>query len=263
MPHDHERDVRAQACSSSNEAGGRGMARVRRWPRSPWSSPRSASTVVLAALACVVLLVGSPWSSAVACERQQPPPSIPAPPESVIPPESVTPPEDGMSAADKYGWTKLSGGDEFDGAELDSRWELYDSPGHAGKGVRSPGQISVVDGVLCIAGTADGTTGGMALKQGQTYGRWETRARFPAGCACYHPVLLLWAADGGGGGVANPYGEIDYAEVFDSERQGLNFFLHYQDHPQLNANTRIDMTTWHNFAVEWTPDHLTWYVDGE
>jgi beta-glucanase (GH16 family) len=239
------------------------MARARRSRRSPWNSRRSTLTLGPAMLACLVLLAGSPWSSALACGRQQSPPNISAPPGGVGPPDGMTPPNEGTSAAEKYGWTKLSGGDEFDGAEPDSsRWELYDSPGHAGNGVRSPGQISVVNGVLRIAGTADGTTGGMALKQGQTYGRWETRARFPTGCACYHPVLLLWATDGGSG-VANPSGEIDYAEVFDPERQELNFFLHYQDLPQLNANTTIDMTRWHNFAIEWTPEHLAWYVDGE
>jgi hypothetical protein len=56
---------------------------------------------------------------------------------------------------------------------------------------------------------------------------------------------------------------IDYAEVFDPARQELNFFLHYgPDDSQLHGRTRLDMTQWHHFAVEWTPDHIIGFVDG-
>ena len=113
-----------------------------------------------------------------------------------------------------------------------------------------------------MTGTPDGATAGMSWDHGQKYGRWEVRARFPAGCGCYHPVLLLWPVNGGGGVVANG-GEVDYAEVFDAGRQELNFFLHYgPDNRQLHALEQVDMTTWHNFAVEWMPDHITGYIDG-
>jgi beta-glucanase (GH16 family) len=139
-------------------------------------------------------------------------------------------------------------------------WGLYDSAGNDGQGIRSPAQISVSNGILRITGTPDGTTGGMSWHGAQMYGRWEIRARFPAGCGCYHPVLILWPSD-----LNWPEGgEVDYAEVFDSSRQELNFFLHYgAQNNQISSSRSVDMTQWHNFAVEWTPDHMTGYIDGQ
>ena len=164
------------------------------------------------------------------------------------------------TAASRYGWTALVARDDFSGSQLDGSWGAYDSAGNSGEGIRSPRQISLHNGVLRMTGTADGTTAGMAWRHPQKYGRWEMRARFPAGCACYHPVLILWPAD-------DPWpagGEIDYAEVFDAGRQKLNFFLHYgADNNQLRGSRQVDMTRWHNFAVEWTQDHVTGFVDGE
>jgi beta-glucanase (GH16 family) len=118
----------------------------------------------------------------------------------------------------------------------------------------------VNNGILRITGTPDGTTAGIYWKGSQTYGRWEVRARFPAGCGCYHPVLTLWPSDENW-----PVGgEIDYAEVFDSGRQKLRFFLHYgAENNVIGGYRAVDMRQWHNFAVEWTPDHITGYVDGE
>lgn len=172
----------------------------------------------------------------------------------------VAPADATTTAAERHGWTDLVRSDEFDGDALGPDWNVYDSPGHADNGVRSPDQVTVADGILRITGTPDGTTAGMAWMPGRMYGRWEARARFPAGCACYHPVLILWPD-------ANDFpagGEIDYAEVFDATRQELNFFLHYgRDNRQLHDSVRVDMTRWHHFAVEWTADHVTGFLDGE
>ncbi len=164
------------------------------------------------------------------------------------------------TAAGRYGWTNLVARDDFTGSSLDPSWGVYDSAGNDGKGIRSPGQISISNGVLRMTGTPNGRTAGMYWKGSQKYGRWEIRARFPAGCGCYHPVLILWPADGNWPAA----GEIDYAEVFDPNRQKLNFFLHYSaDNKVLDGSRQVDMTQWHNFAVEWTDDHLTGYVDGQ
>jgi licheninase len=164
------------------------------------------------------------------------------------------------TAASRYGWNNLVARDDFTGSSLDASWRPYDSRGHAGKGIRSPGQITLSSGVLRITGTAAGTTGGMAWDHPQKYGRWETRARLPAGCGCYHPVLILWPVDR-----SWPVGgEIDYAEVTDPSRQTLKFFQHYgADNSQLRGSRQVDMTRWHNFAVEWTSDHVTGYLDGD
>ncbi|MDN5933899.1 MAG: glycoside hydrolase family 16 protein, partial [Pseudonocardia sp.] len=47
-------------------------------------------------------------------------------------------------------------------------------------------------------------------------------------------------------------------------RQRTDFFLHDgADDEQVNGQVEIDATQWHNWAVEWTPDAITAYVDGE
>lgn len=207
----------------------------------------------------------SPALHRVAAGRPMPV-DVPAPPEPTCPsPSSVpsgsaepSPPPD--TAAARYGWTNLLFRDDFDGAAVDgAQWHVYDSAGHNGQGRRSPAQVTVDAGLLTITGTPTGTTGGMASRLDQQYGRWEIRARFPAGCACYHPVLLLWPlADNPPDG-----GEIDYAEVLDGPRQQLNFFLHHAtDHNELHGSVAVDLTGWHSFAVEWTPDAITGYLDG-
>lgn len=173
---------------------------------------------------------------------------------------AAQPVDDGVTAAGKYGWQNLVREDNFDGTELGEGWSAYDGPGHAGNGVRSPEQVKLSNGILRIEGTEDGTTGGVAWNPGQLHGRWETRAKYTPGTSAYHQVLILWpdAEDFPVGG------EIDYSEVADSERQNLNFFLHYgENNDQVHAEKQVDMTKWHNYAVEWTPEHIIGYVDGE
>lgn len=168
--------------------------------------------------------------------------------------------DEGTTAAATFGWNDPSHEDQFDGTTLSKDWGIYDGPGHAGNGRRSPSAISLSNSILTISGTADGTTGGIAWNIGQQYGRWETRARYTAGTAAYHQVLLLWPdkEDWPVGG------EVDYSEVSDAERKHLQFFLHYgKDNQQVEGDADIDMTQWHNYAVEWTADHVVGYVDGK
>ncbi len=41
-------------------------------------------------------------------------------------------------------------------------------------------------------------------------------------------------------------------------------FLHYgADNQQTNGKVQIDATQWHNWALEWTPEAITAYVDGQ
>jgi licheninase len=73
-------------------------------------------------------------------------------------------------------------------------------------------------------------------------------------------VLILWPHD-------NDWptgGEIDYAEVYNPARQRLHFHLHYgPDDKVIKASKTVDMTRWHQFAVEWTEDHISGYIDGQ
>jgi licheninase len=152
--------------------------------------------------------------------------------------------------------------ENFDNGSLID-WDLYSSKGHAGNGLRRPAQVKTVDGVLTITGSADGTTGGLSwLEHTQKYGQWDVRLRAPAGCACYHPVVLLWGADGGSG-VNNPRGEIDLVEVFNNAARTVNSFsIHYGDGSQfLEANVRVDLTQWHTYHLIWKADVITTWID--
>jgi len=181
------------------------------------------------------------------------------PPTTTTTPPPPPPPGDGTEAATVLGWGAPVDGDEFAGTALDtSRWGAYDGPGHNGNGKRRPSQITVANGVMTMSGSADGTTGGMEFKRDRLYGRWETRMQVPAGDSRYHTVLILWpeAEDWPVGG------EVDYAETA-AGSSTVDFFLHYSaSNKQTMASRTIDITQWHNYAVEWTSTGIRGYIDG-
>jgi beta-glucanase (GH16 family) len=168
---------------------------------------------------------------------------------------------DSAQAATAFGWGPVLMGDEFSntGAPDRTKWSVYNSAGHAGKGLRTPEAWSVANGVATVSGDAAGTTGGMSAKFGQQkYGRWETRMKTSARDPKYHPVLILNNND------APNCAEVDYAEG-SKDTAVMRFFLHYACGGadfQTTAATPLDGTQWHNYAVEWTPAAITGYVDG-
>ncbi|BBF99035.1 MULTISPECIES: glycoside hydrolase family 16 protein [Pseudonocardia] len=165
---------------------------------------------------------------------------------------------DGVQAALARGW-QAAGGDEFTGSSLGNGWSAYDSAGHDGQGRRTPDAVSVEDGNLVIRGDSQGNTGGIAWGTPRQYGKWEVRAQFPAGDRQYHPVILLWPSE-----IEWPRGgEIDFAETT-SASDDVSFFLHYgSDNSQVDATRTLDITQWNNYAVEWTPNAVIGYVNGE
>ncbi len=172
-------------------------------------------------------------------------------------PGTTAKPDEGTTAAAKYGWGTPDRQDDF-GGDL-SGWGLYDGPGHAGNGRRSPAAATVAGGVLTVRGDAQGTTEGMAWDHGQKYGRWEGRVKAPASDPTYNALLLLWP-DAENFPIG---GEIDFMEMTDNTRQSTNAFLHHgADNAQVHGAVKIDATQWHNWAVEWTPKGITAYVDG-
>ena len=165
---------------------------------------------------------------------------------------------EGTTAAEVHGWGSPNREDDFTGGL--EQWDIYDGPGHAGEGRRSPSAVSVQDGILTITGDSSGTTAGMAWNPGQKYGRWEGRVRAPASDPSYNALLLLWP-DAENFPVG---GEIDFMEMLDHTRRTTDIFIHYgEDNSQVNGQVQIDGTEWHNWAVEWTPEAITAYVDGE
>jgi len=169
-------------------------------------------------------------------------------------------PED-LEAAVAHRWGPVVAGDEFDyqGSPNRTKWLVYDSAGHDGRGLRKPAQIEVHAGRATIRGTPEGTTGGMAAKfDHRRYGRWETRMRVVEHDEHYHAVLSLWPDSDNW-----PCdGEVDYAEATD-DLTSVSFFHHYScANRQTSSRKALDLTQWHNYAVEWTSSAIIGYLDG-
>ncbi len=176
-------------------------------------------------------------------------------------PTVLAPPKSDEAAVD-FDWQRIAG-DEFDGTKVDTRkWSVYDGFDQASNTKWSAKQCTVTGGVLTLTGAADhaGTTCGMSWQGDQVYGRWEVRARFPAPAAiAYDPVFLLWPENDDKAAV----GELDFAEEYDPNRQYIESWLHGPGDVQVAYERKyVDLTQWHNFAVEWQASHITCYIDG-
>lgn len=153
--------------------------------------------------------------------------------------------------------------DDFTGPVVDtSKWIVYNGyDPFSGENWLASNAV-IESGTLALHGRADGSVGGVAWIGNQTYGLWEVDARFSAPAdpeLC--PVFMLWPADDDTWPSA---GELDFAEVYDPDRQYVEGWLHYdptdmQDYAGLYP---VDLTQWHTFAVEWRADHVSYLVDG-
>jgi hypothetical protein len=166
-----------------------------------------------------------------------------------------------VTSADLHGWGAPNRSADFTDSSSLAAWELYNDPGHAGNGRRTPSAVSVANGPLTITGDAEGNSEGMAWLPGQTYGRWEGCVKSPPASPNYHSLLLLWPD-------SNNWpadGEIDFMEILDPARQEVTANIHFwpePEDPQAYATVSIDATKWHSWAVEWTPARIAGYVDG-
>jgi hypothetical protein len=186
----------------------------------------------------------------------------------------TTPPSEpptGDRAADRYHWGEPNPAesDEYDDDHVDlEKWGLFGasegestgcSDGYNGHGRRCAGQTTEGGGYLSVTGTADGVTGGLYSNHyGFKYGRVEVRERaLPLadnGGAAYHAVPLLFP-------VTADYtqAEIDFAER-DVADPAVELFVHH-DGTQDHCSFTIDSTRFHNYAIDWQPGSVTWYVD--
>ena len=120
-----------------------------------------------------------------------------------------------VTSADLHGWGASNRSADFTDSSSLAAWNLYNGPGHAGNGRRTPSAVSVANGLLTITGDAEGNSEGMAWLPGQTYGRWEACVKSPPASPNYHSVLLLWPDSENW----PSDGEIDFMEILDPERQ--------------------------------------------
>jgi licheninase len=220
---------------------------------------------VLIALVCLALVVGAVVAVRATVARFDVSDAQTAPATGVSPQSDVLEkPSTGQAALDQ-GWQPIDG-DEFNGTKVDAgRWRVYDGFNTGSKETLSTRQCGVSGGVLTITGLANaaGTTCGLAWLTNRTFGRWEIRARFPAPADHdFNPVFLLWPANDNDW---QQTGEIDFAEVYDPARQYVESWLHGPGNTEGGyfKSNPVDLTQWHNFAVDWQPDRITLYVDGQ
>jgi beta-glucanase (GH16 family) len=226
--------------------------------------------VVTACAAAAALLAGcasAPNPSQPTDLVGQLPPTATVPPiPSVAPTSAATKPAGTRSggaataaAATSADW-KLVDEESFGAGSVNtSMWSAYDSVGAFGNGRRSPSAISQSGGSLTITATADDdTSGGISQSIGQTYGRWEFRARTDLGRG-FGSAILLWPDS-----EKMSDGEIDIMEVPNEKRDIANFVLHYGANGSSQVGHQVpgNFSQWHTFAVEWLPTSITWYVDG-
>jgi hypothetical protein len=200
-----------------------------------------------------------------------------------------TPPDNGGGdtgdqtiAAIRHNWgTPLPVSDEFDyvGPPNSTKWALpgSDWAGHDGNGRRRPERQTVDGSKMVMTGLVNGDTGWMRQRLDQQYGRWEARIRCFQGAPTagqsdntsngndYHCLLLLWPESNS----RQTDGEYDFYELGVPGQNSLEAFMHFP-HPGTEVvqqryfeKTGVNMSQWHNVGLEWTPDHLKGFIDGE
>jgi len=189
---------------------------------------------------------------------------------------AVWPIRSAAAPADRPGWT-LTFQDDFDGTSLDlQKWNPNDPWGRErNKELQAyvTNAFEVKNGILRIkaekgdavyAGKQRAYTSGMMTtyrKFAQQYGRFEIRCRVPKGKGLWPAFWLL----------PDPLGwppEIDVLETLGHEPTKAYFTHHFRDEQRQRKSdggswTGPDFTAeFHEFAVEWSPDHIVWFVDG-
>ena len=189
------------------------------------------------------------------------PPPPPAPPPPPVPPPPVPPPP----APPPVGQT-LRFADEFNGSSLDTtKWSPWDSPGHAGNGLRRKSAISVSGGSLVVtAKMVNGqiVSGGMSHKSDYTYGRYEFRVRTgPDPSGTMSGVVLTWPKYQW----SPEFTENDMYET--GPLAARNQFVSFVHHGTSTSTQKafhhdVDVTQWHTVVMDWRPNSLRIWRDG-
>jgi len=181
-----------------------------------------------------------------------------------------------VEKADRPGW-KLTFHDEFDGQAMDTqKWNPNDPWGRERNHELQAyvtNAFKVKGGILCIntdkrqafySGKQRAYTSGMMTTQGkfsQQYGRFEIRCRVPKGKGMWPAFWLLpdslgWPP------------EIDVLEVLGHNPNKVYLTNHFRDEQKKHGShggswSGPDFSAqFHEFAVEWSPKAIVWFVDG-
>ncbi len=94
--------------------------------------------------------------------------------------------------------------------------------------------------------------------QSFTYGYFESRIRWPNPGVGMFPAFWLYDTNGG-------QREIDIMEIFGSPTGRPWTATIHHSNSQTNNSFDVDRDTtgWHTYALDWQPNYLRWYYDGE
>ncbi len=221
---------------------------------------RSNSSVLGAFLVIGLLFLGQRYAGAWLTDSAVIDESDIVPATSVVPTST-----DGDGEAASCDPWLLTFSDDFEGEQVDDeRWIVYNSPGHDGNGLRRPEAITIEEGILVITGQkVDGeiVSGGMASRHQQMYGRFEARVRTEADPSeTMSGVLITWPA----GNYYPDGGENDFYETLsNASRDPFYSFIHYPDTSHEEIVHDASAEDWHEMVMEWTPEAITVYRDGE
>jgi beta-glucanase (GH16 family) len=103
----------------------------------------------------------------------------------------------------------------------------------------------------------------------RTYGRFEIRAKLPAGKGLWPAIWMLPEDNKYGAWAAS--GEIDIMEAKGSNPNAVSGTIHYGSVWPGNTYTEgkfefpagSTIEDFHVYALEWEPEAIRWYVDGE
>jgi beta-glucanase (GH16 family) len=223
----------------------------------------------------------------------------PQPPATPAPPGPAQPAGPGPAIPGNW---KLAFGDEFDGAALDlTKWQMCNPSFRASclpwnnekqifrTSAQNNPNVVVKDGQLHLVATKDGgqiysgmvSTGPWPATFGPkpadykgfsyTYGYYEGRVRIPKGNGFWPSLWALpWQQQQGGVGWPDT-GEYDNFEIPGNNPSEYHFTAHWGGgfgecgHPCTPQTASISdaSANWHTYGFDWSPDGLTWYVDGQ
>ncbi len=162
--------------------------------------------------------------------------------------------------------------DEFDGTELDgSKWRVENAALNKNNELQyyTPEEVSVHDGLLTLRSSKKNRggreyTSGLVETRGkfaQQYGRIEVRAKLPQGKGIWPAHWMLPAS-----GKWPP--EIDITEIIGHQPNVMHMTVHWGTSSDRKKRGDIFIgpdfsQDFHEFAVEWDKDAITWFVDGQ
>ena len=176
---------------------------------------------------------------------------------------------------------ELAWSDEFDGPEIDKAAWKHETGGH-GFGnnelqfYTDRADNAFVDkGELVIRAQPEKfknrayTSAKLQSVKAWTYGRFEFKVQLPKGKGVW-PAIWMMPSDLKQYGAWPQCGEIDIVEQLGHEPNRVYGTLHYGNpHPPAGKGASVALKQgslvddWHEYALEWYPGEMRWFVDGE